>query len=320
MKRFLFFSCLLTILACGSVSAEVGDPIIPAGKMEQSPFLDRIHLGFKTRITSYANYFDNFFSNERADEEAAGSQIRLISSFDHVEGKGVNFSPRVKARFKLPALKRRFNLLLDTESEDSTLATQMSSSSSSKLREDTSIALQLVQASRADFGLSHKIGINLKSGKLNPWVRSQVRLDWQLSERDLFRVTQALFWEEVIGFGEETRFDYEHLLRQRALDRSQLLRITLKGLQAERSDGYEWSLPVELLTALPRQRAYAFGGSIMGVTKSSTGITNSTIYVRYRQSFWREWLFIDLTPRLEWPKSKGGITTARVNLSFEVVF
>jgi hypothetical protein len=321
MKRLLSLGLLLLMLSGGAAHAEAGDPLIPAEETEKAPFFDRIHLGFKTRISSYTNYLDNFFSNERADEEAADSQIRLIGSFELIEGKGLNFSPRVKARIKLPALKRRFNLLLDTESDDTTMAAQLpGSAASSKLNEDTRIALQLIQESRADFGLSHRVGINLKNGALNPWVRSQVRLVWQLSERDLFRMTQALLWEEVLGFGEETRLDYEHLFQQRALDRSRLLRITLKGLQAENSDGFEWSLPVELLTALPRQRAYAFGASISGVTKSSTGITNSSIYARYRQSFWRDWLYFDLTPQLEWPKANHRHTTARLNISLEVVF
>lgn len=286
------------------------------------PLVDRMHTGIVIRLDRYANYFDSFFATERADEEAANSQVRLIGALRLRESRGFDFSPRIKARFILPNLKQRVNLLIDTESDDSmTLADEMPDSvPQGNLKDNTSIALQLIQKSGADVGISHRLSLNMKDDKLNPQLRSQVRFSWQTSERDLLRLTQAAFWEKYAGFGQETRFDYEHLLHLKAVNRSSLLRITLRGLTSEASDGYEWSLPIEVLNALPNRRAYSYGGSISGVTDSSCGITNSAVFIRYRQSIWREWFYFDITPQLEWPKVKDRNTTTSIKLAFEMVF
>ncbi len=286
-----------------------------------APLIDRLHSNFKTRLDRYATYLDNFFVDERADEEAANTQIRLISSFDFEESKSLDFTPRIKARLNLPQLRHKANLLIDTESDDTSTLTDQEpgSQSTGRLREETSVAVQLVQKRTTDFGLSHRLGLGVRDGQLNPKVRSQARFTWQTSERDLLRFTQAIFWEEVEGFGEKSRFDYEHLLHQRAPHKSSLLRISLQGLFSEESDGYEWSLPIEILNALSNQRAYSYGGSLSGETGASSGITNTAIFFRYRQSIWRKWLFFDLTPRLEWPKIHRRNTTAMINFSFEIL-
>ncbi len=288
---------------------------------QKAPLVDRMHTTFRTRLDKYAGHFDNFFADERADEEAVESQLRLIGSLEYQEGGGYNFTPRLKGRFILPNLQHKVNLLIDTESDDISSLTDQNAGieSSGNLKEDTSIALQLVQKSNREFGLSHRISLNSKKGRMNPKFRSQVRVTTQPTTRNLLRFTQSGFWGTVDGFGIESRFDYEYLLHSRNPEVSSLFRATIRGLYSEISDGYEWALPIEVFNALPHQRAYAYGASITGVTDSSSGITNSAIFFRYRQSFLREWLFFDIKPQLEWPKKNGRNTTTLINFSLEIV-
>jgi hypothetical protein len=286
----------------------------------QFPFVDRVRNGLKIRLAKYTRYFDNFFVDERAEEEAGDSQIRMIGILDYREARGMTFTPRVRARINLPNLKRKVNLLIDTEDSDiNSLSDQTPDINPGTPNEDTSIALQLVQESTARFGIGHRIGLSMKNERLNPKARSQMRFTWQTPEKDLLRFTQAIFWERFTGFGQESRFDYEHLLHNTDPQLSSLLRLTLRGLSSEKSDGYEWSIPLEILNGLPGQRAYSYGGSISGVTKSDSGITNSAVFIRYRQRLWRDWIYVDVSPQLEWPKSNGRSTTARITLSLEVI-
>lgn len=305
------------------VHAAAPDPTEdPQDTQLKRPLIDRMHSGLEHRLDRYAIYFDGFFADERADEESAETQLRLISSAYYRESDDFSFKQRIKARVNLPRLKQRVNLLIDTESDDtSTLADQIPGAQANELhKEETSVALQLVQESKTDLGISHRVGLSLNDGKPNPKVRSQVRFNLQLSPRDLLRFTQAGFWEEVEGWGQESRIDYERLLHRETPDRSSLLRLSLRGLTSETSDGYEWSMPLEVLTALPGRRAYAVGASISGVTDTDTGITNTTFFLRYRQSLWRKWFFLDLTPQLEWPKEDGRETRISTRLSLEILF
>jgi len=311
----------MTLLLSVAISANAEISDVQSDEGRSSPLVDRIHQGFETRLDKYAQYFDNFFADERSDEEAGHSQIRLIGSFLHTESGGLKFTPQVRARLTLPHLKNRVNLLIDTESDDITgLADQGSDTlTTSEPRNETNIAIQLVQKRTTEIGISHRIGLTLKGDLLNPKARSQIRFTWQTSKRDLVRFTQAVFLERLDGFGQESRLDFERLLHRKTPNSSSLLRVTLRGLTSEASDGYEWSLPIEVLNALPNQRAYAYGGSISGVTDSDCGITNSAVFFRYRQSLWRDWFYIDLTPQLEWPKAEGRNTTAKIKLSFEIL-
>jgi len=312
---------ILSLLLSAKINAGAALSENPSEEQNKSPLIDRVHREVGTKLDRYAQYFDNFFADKRSNEEAGDTQIRIISSLRYQEGGGIDVTPRVRARLTLPHLKRRVHLLIDTESDDiSTLSDQsVIKPSSNETNEQTSIAIQLAQKSTADLGISHRIGLTLRNDQLNPKARSLVRFTWQASKRDLVRFTQSIFWERFDGFGQESRFDFEHLLRNRDPQQSSLLRLTLRGLNSEASDGYEWSLPLEILTALPNQRAYAYGASISGVTGSDSGITNSAVFFRYRQSLWREWCFVDLTPQLEWPKAKGRNTTALVTVSLEII-
>lgn len=321
MRRLSLLSALILFsLPVQAVSSE--RPPLDTPETAGRPFIDRVHANFNQRLDRYATYFDGFFADERADEEAATTQLRLIAIADYRESDGLTIKQRVKARVNLPRLKRRVNLLIDTESDDTTsLADQIPGIEAAQTRDDeTNIALQLVRKSRADIGISHRVGASLTDGNVNPKVRSQVRFTWQLAPRDLLRFTQSGFWEEVDGWGQESRFDYERLLHRRKPERSRLLRISMRGLTSETSDGYEWSLPIEILTALPGQRAYSFGGSISGVTDTETGITNSSLFVRYRQSIWRRWFFFDITPRVEWLKREGREPKGSCRLALEILF
>lgn len=285
--------------------------------------VDRMHTGLERTLDSYASYFDNFFGDERANEEAADTEIRLIGSFDYHEISGFEFTPRIKARINLPRAERRLNLLIDTESNDTSSLEDLTPPGSGQditRKDETTVALQLVQKSTTRLGINHRVGVSVTDGELNPKAKSQVRFTWEMSERDLLRFTQSVFWENVDGFGQESRFDFEHLLHRGQPDTSSLFRATIRGLYSETSDGYEWSLPVEVFNALPNQRAYSYGGGISGVTDSDDGITNAWIFYRYRQSIWRDWLFFDVTPWVEWPKSTGRNTITLVNFSLEMVF
>ena len=320
MKRLT--ALIFTLLLFASAVHATENPISIESEGPIRPLLvDRMHTGVKTRLDKYAQYFDNFFVDDRADEEAGESQFRLIGSIEHRESNGFNFTPRIKARLNLPHLQRKVNLLIDTETDDISSLTDQNSGieSSGDLKEDTSIALQLVQKSNQKFGLSHRLSFNSKKGRLNPKFGSRVRFTFQPYERNLLRFTQSVFWGTVDHFGQESRLDYEYLLHRRNPETNSLFRATIRGLYSEISDGYEWSLPVEVFNALPNQRAYSYGGAISGVTDSDSGITNSTVFFRYRQSFLRKWLFFDITPRLEWPKAEGRNTTALITFSLEVV-
>lgn len=314
--KWLLLLVTLLVLAPAPVTAVDQRPDTEAEDQNSTALVDRMHSGLRIRLDGYARYFDSFFADERADEEAADSQVRLIGSLRKREGGELDLTPRIKVRLHLPRLKHKVNLLIDTESDNnSTLADQLPVSG---IKDETTIALQLIPKSTTDYGLSHRVGLSLSENELNPKFRSQVRFSWQVSESDLLRFSQSLFWERIEGFGQESRFDFEHLLRYRVPELSSLLRVTLRGLSSESSDGYEWSLPIEILRALSNRHAYSYGGRISGVTGSDSGITNSAVFFRYRQSLWRDWFFLDIMPQLEWPKAEGRNASASLKVSLEI--
>ncbi len=329
--KWLSALTLLTLLFSAAASADDALPYFEVEGRIVPPLVDRMHAGLQTRVNTYARSLDNFFVDERTDEEAGDSQVRLIGSIEHREGGGFSLTPHIKARLNLPHLQRKINLLIDTESDDISSLTDHTSGtrSSSDFEEETNIAIQLVQKSTTKIGISHRAALSMRGDKPNLKIRSRARFTWQATDLILLRFTQAVFWHKFDGFGQESRFDFEHLLHPptphnhllhiKDIHLSSLLRISLRGLTSEASDGYEWSIPIEVLTALSKRRAYAYGGSISGVTDTDSGITNSAIFIRYRQSLWRDWFFFDITPQLEWPKANGRNTTGKITLSLEVL-
>jgi len=289
----------------------------PDQEPRQPALVDRAHQEISDRLDAPSRWFDNFFSDPRSDEEAAGTQLRLRGSTTFVERDGVHFNGDIKVRLRLPNVKRRLHLILSSEDEDVRKETLKDARVNRELADqktDTSLALRYTQERSSTLSLTHHVGADLEDG-FNPRLRSRVRYTVPVAEQSLLSLTQAVFWEKKTGFGEESRIDFDLPLKE-----NMLLRTSGQGLYSETSQGYEWLTMLQLLTSFSQNRALAIGTFTVGETDPKKRAVEYDIFIKYRQRIFRQWLFIELKPEIYWHRNQDFRATSLFTLNLEIQF
>ncbi|MFZ2634163.1 MAG: hypothetical protein WA081_01280 [Desulfosalsimonadaceae bacterium] len=133
----VFLPLLLTILLAGPVHSaqkspapveqEKKAPPVPAG--ETLDWLDRLsdpvqweiwHDDVSRDVLETAERFDQFFGDERLDDDNRRTRLKVGTGLRWHDNDGVSLLTDIKARLALPRLKNRFQLVVDDafESEE----------------------------------------------------------------------------------------------------------------------------------------------------------------------------------------------------------
>jgi hypothetical protein len=291
-----------------------------AGPEEEAPqpsLLDVTHQEISERLTAYSRWFDKFFSDPRFDEEPGETLLRLRGSTRLTEYEGLSYDGKIKALLDLPNLKRRFHLILSSERDDlreETLKDARINRELARNTSDTTLALQYTQKRSGEISLTHRFGVDLEDG-LNPQIRSRIRYSLPIAKQSLLSLTQAVFWENHDGFGEESRIDFDVPLYQ-----NMLLRTSGQGLFSQSSRGYEWLAMVQWLTSLTNDRAFSLGAFTTGETRPQNRLIEYNLFSKYRQRFIKKWLFFEVQPEVYWLREKDFQTTFALTLTLEIQF
>ena len=310
--HFWFCLSLLLFLCPFHLHAEKDLPNIL-----EPTLIDRTHQTISDRLTSTSRWFDDFFSDPRSDEETAGTLLRLRGTASLTEGEDVHFDGQFKAIVNLPNLERRFHLILSSEEDslhDQILGDLRNDQELGKTGNDSSLALQFTQERTSSLSLIHRVELNLENG-FNPQLRSRLRYSIPIARESLLNLTQAVFWENRDGFGEESRIDFNIPLTEK-----RLVRATTKGLLSETSQGLEWLAMLQYLGTLDHQQALSVGASMIGETRPENVLTKYNLFIKYRQRFLKEWLYFEVLPEVFWPRERDFTSTTALSLTLEIQF
>jgi len=279
--------------------------------------IDQTHQEISDRLTSTSRWFDDFFSDPRSDEEIADTLIRLRGSTSLIDGEGLQSDGQFKILLNLPNLERRFHLILSSEEDDihdQPLNDTQTAPENHGTNSNTSLALQYTQERSSSFSLIHRLTATLENS-FNPQLRSRVRYSLPIGDQSLLNLTQAVFWEKLDGFGEESRVDLDVPNGDH-----RLFRATAIGVIAETSQGLEWLTMLQWLRTLNHRQAYSIGAFMVGETRPRNLLTGYNLFFKYRQNFIKKWIFFEVIPEVYWPRERDFKTTGALKLILEIQF
>jgi len=314
LLRHYFISVVLCFLVVADAVA-----ISSCGDTTQTSdsWYDRGHDYLSQKFCEPAVWFDNFFSDERSDEErGAGSFVRLRNNFRFSKGNAV-MSNQLSANVTLPNLRKRLHLFLMREDEDeSTSALSNGLSRNTSVRSDSSLNKFSdtvdSQSRQSQLGLRYDLSddrfkhFSLTGGvragtPLQPFVKGRYRYTKPLGSDQLVRFTETAYWKNLEGFGAISRLDLEQQLTHTTLARWSN-RVTF----SEISRGAELLSELSLLHQISVKSAVAVSLGAWGHTLPSTMLDTIVLTTRYRRNFYRRWLFYEIEPELGWPKDTIG--------------
>lgn len=281
--------------------------------------LDFTHRVLSLGVETSVRGMDSFFSTEEAMTETTGSFIKVSGGPLWVEGEGVDRTEDFRARVDLPGTQRRLKLFAgqDPLSEEEEVEEQSETTREEARREGFGIGLEgqlrPLRIGRAEWRLLPAAGVKIKTPP-DPFLRFRAirRADygrWQ----SRWSTTLAQFLNK--GTVARTRLDWDRPLGKRFVFRS-----GTRAHWADEDDTIGLRERFTLFHELTPDNRMAYEAEVRADDDPEWQVDNYFLQIRYRNRFYKKWLFFELRPRLSWPRENDFGPRWSVLMRFEAIF
>lgn len=251
-------------------------------------WIDNQHCLLSYRTTETAQWLDSLFGQIEDKDDIVG-RVRVVNDMSWLEGEGLTGAIRIRASVKLPNAKRRFRLVVSDE--DDSLYNNRNAQDTTNSEKTTAAIRWLPDR---DSRVSYSVDLGLHSEDV--FGRIRLQRTWRTSHQSLFRLNETLRYGLKTEVKSVTQGDFERLLNPKTVLR---LSSALQYWQNEpKPVGLRWSQDNSILHRISAQRSLAYGVTIEGIQQPHWQIISDRLFVLYRQSFWRSWLYYELEPQL----------------------
>ena len=294
--------------------------IPPESLGNDGDLVDTLHGGISRGFLTSATWLDSFFGDERYEAEINQSQFKVRFDAFREGSTGMDYRrPNFDLRLVLPQLRHKTRLVIsgDQNEELETAASQPATPASQLakgLEKSVTTALQFVPLETQRSNFSVRAGVKFHNGKLEMLLGPRYRYLVHYENWDV-RFTQEELWTTDIGWTVRSRFDVE-----RPLPRDLFFRTSLEGIWTENVHGYPYTLSFLLRHPLDGNRALQYEWVNSFQTRPTDLLIEELLVFRYRQRFWRDWLFLEIAPQVRFPRDRGFEYTPGILFRLEMVF
>lgn len=324
---FLFVCCFLVVLSAegqtqaDQVHEENHAPescphpnTNPQWHYSSPSWVDKTHASVSQQLCKQVNKIDGFFGNVNPTETARGFlRIRTGMEWQQLDQNTTEFQPSIKARVRLPNISRKLHLLIiDDVSEENTIPSTKSSATHHE--SDTSSTLGDLLGIPGAEPVDYDFDIGSKSDD-GPKIFTRARSTFQfwLNERSNLRLSQSLFWLDGLGFGEESRLEYNQ-----ALNDTTLFRWITSAEFNEETEGLHINQQLTFFQQLDEKRGLSYSIRLTGDTRPTLTVNEYGVDVLFRRNILKPWFFYEIEPSIYWPVEYDREMALRLVFRFEV--
>ena len=294
-------AAIFTPVPCPCVSTE---PITAA----PAPPLDAVQKTISEVFVAPIAWVDSFFFTEHQEIETNDSYMRLILGTDWTNGSGFKARRAVRFKLRVPGLQNRLRILFTQDEERDLDQSAAPGQGGTLTRRPLSPA---TNDDRQRAGLGYKLLDTLNSTRIDveTALRSHARAELNVRLRQKIPVSQKTkgsfsvsgFWLQKTGFGSRGRLDFE-----RPLNKNTMFREENSVTQIHAVNGVVEDSRISLETQLNARAGISPGVGFSGSTRPVWRMEAVNASVLYRQNFFREWLFYELEPGVNWSRNEFG--------------
>jgi hypothetical protein len=278
------------------------------------PIADDIESSLASFVHAQVARLDRLFAH--ASEDARKQPRSSLSLAMHLttlqdEGTELRVYPDYKLSFKVPNLERQAVLFIRGSGEDELPGEEPGDRDN-----------RLFVGVQRGFDWGRRIAPNLSVGiKMRVPPEPFVMMRFSAPSRSLFGLTlkpsQSFYWYGEEGFGEKTTLRADRWFSEKFLVRS------VSAMRwSEETDGGEWEQSVIVGHLSHRRspfgrrahRALATRYSLFGHTRGP-GVDRHRVQIMYRRPLHKTWLYLEVVPQVEFPRSDDWDPEFSVRLS-----
>ena len=273
---------------------EQGDdlPLIDDAKEE---VLDEAQEKATVLLYDVAEYIDSFFDDGRFSSEENESRATLKMSLGYSRHDNLEIQPRLDVRLKLPKLSSRAHLIIEVE-EDSDFDVDDVPTDVYSDHDDAENS-ELRAALRWFLKEGDTVNVAFDAGGSWDYLYTSLRVRAiQDFDNWLGRFTNRVRWYTDDGWENRTTYDLETHFNE-----DFFFRATTTVNYYETEDGFPHSQNFRLYQVLSSIRAISYETAVYLETEPSYRLSDLQFIVRYRQRFYRDWLVLEVSPRVTFP-------------------
>ena len=279
--------------------------------------VDEAHRQLSKSILFVSNRIDSFFGSTRADDEANGSRLRVF--WNHTKTESVEYDNKadMKIHLRFPELQKKLKFSFKKEATQPQ-ATKETDEKPKKKELDTQTkkkanTITTILNTTRKWSLHFNTGLKVNIPP-NPFANLRLRRTFLIGKWE-FNPSQEFFWFLEDGFGETTALDFD-----RSITNSLLFRFENTITWKDETDTFQAIHGPSLFHQLSSRRALSYHLKAFGKNRPFHHIYNYRASLTYRQLLHNKWLFMEITPGTDFPKSNGFEKVHSVTLRFEAVF
>lgn len=304
IQRILIIAFLVAgwLPACFIRAEEPAAPTVKEREREypwqaEEEWVDQVHRSASSTFVATSRWIDGFLSDSRIVEEENGSRARLKLSAIYDENDGFDFKPRLNIRVHLPRVSEQLRLLLfASEDEKPELEAERAGDglTAESDRQEASAALQYFLKETDKYNISFSGGVSFEY--LYGGVRYRYVKD--IGHWGGRFVTKMRYYTDD-GWQNLNTLDLD-----RELSAAWFLRATAQLDWLEEGNDLPLALMLRLywLPAPAAVLSWEWENHFASVKRDE--LTDLWLLIRCRQRLNRDWLFVEFSPRVNFPKDR----------------
>ncbi|MCD4751094.1 MAG: hypothetical protein K8R59_17110 [Thermoanaerobaculales bacterium] len=264
-------------------------------------WVDGLNRRLYTTVCGSSRWFDGFFGDDRAHDEASTTYgtVSVGMIWTEYEGLEPDFTGRV--HIDLPNLEGKGKVFLGRIDQDQFLADtgdagDIPDQLNRERERDWLLGLGYTPLNKGSRRINLSVGVKL-DWPPNPYAKIQYRWYREMRGDRLFRFRQTGFWTNEEGFGTTTNLDFEQRPSSKVL-----MRWSNGGTLSQASEGVEWRSVFSVYQALPESRAMSYQIWAKGKTEAPVPRKEYGLWVTFRRQLHRDWLYGQVGTGVAWPQ------------------
>ena len=280
--------------------------------------VDRAHRNFSNGIVYFSNEVDAFFADDKHAGLPNRSSLKLSFITNFREASGPYTVPDINYSLVLPRTEKRLRLVLENENEDiqnETYATNYQRQRANRNRspqDSTAAGIRyMVEKSGIKFYQDTGVIVDVPPKAFVRWtVRKEIMLrDWLLKLREQIR------WVNTTGIRSTLNIDFD-----RGLTRNLLLRMVNDTLWNDTDYTVTFENGPSLFQRIDEKKALQYHAHVITNNKPNFEVSNYLLQITYRQNVYKDWLFMNLTPFVNFPRELNFHRTPGFLFRFDMIF